>query len=127
LERFVTEPAFFRPEGEEYIVFYLISRIILSSMFLYLFRRFSDAPMLSHGIQFGLVIWFLYSISMVAGFSAFAKLPDTMALGWLLVGLGEFISGGIVVCMVLQRTRLSAQRVKRQFSSQLTGEGSQQF
>jgi branched-subunit amino acid ABC-type transport system permease component len=116
VERFVTEPAFFRAEGEEHMVLYLMSRIILSSVFVYLFARFSNAPKLSRGIQFGLVIWLLYSIPMVAGFWAFAKLPDTMALGWLLVGLGEFISGGVIASMVLQRTGLSAQRAERQIS-----------
>jgi hypothetical protein len=103
VEPFVQTPAFFRAEGGEHLALYIISRVIFSAVFVYLFSVFARAPGVIRGVRFGVTIWLLYSIPMTIGFWAFVKLPDLMAIGWIVVGLGEFVSSGAMLGLTLRR------------------------
>lgn len=97
VEPFVQSPYFFRNEGDEQLVPYFASRVLLSCTFVYLFLKTTTIPNLRNGAHYGFVIWLLYSIPTVIGFWAFVKLPDVMAIAWIGVGLGEFIVAGAVL------------------------------
>lgn len=100
IDRFFETPTFFRVEGDEKLVPYFASRVLFVFLFTYIFAKGYENRGWSEGLRFGLLIWLFYSIPMTIGFWAFIALPDALALSWILVGLLEYISGGLVLAFL---------------------------
>ena len=95
-----SDPAFFRPEGDQRVVVYVASRVMFVVLFVYLIASRYRGRNLVQGLRFGIVVWLFYSIPMTVGFWAFIRMPDGLAAAWIVVGLAEMAIGGLVVSAV---------------------------
>jgi len=95
-----SDPAFFRPEGDQRLVVYFACRIMFVALFVYLFASRYRGRKLVEGLRFGIMMWLFYSIPMTVGFWAFIRMPDGLAVAWIVVGLAEMVAGGLVVSAV---------------------------
>jgi hypothetical protein len=98
-------PEFFRPEGNEKILIYSVSRILFVSLFSYIYAKGYEGGGVGEGVRFGILIWLFYSIPMTIGFWAFIVMPDGLALAWIGVGLCEYLVGGLVLGLIYRSKR----------------------
>jgi hypothetical protein len=96
----VEDPTLSRPEGDERVVPYMISRVLFAALYAGIFAFWRESRGSLAGLRYGLIIWLLYSVPMTVGFWAFMRMPDAMAAAWLGVGLAEYAVSGIVLGLV---------------------------
>lgn len=97
LEPLFEDPVLFRPEGQEKLVPYMVSRVLFVGLFVYIYSRWPARRGWSAGLQYGSIIWLFYSIPMTVGFWSFMRMPDGLALGWVGIGLIEYLAGGLLL------------------------------
>ncbi len=96
-DQLFADEAFFRPEGEEKLFPYFLSRVLFVALFAYLFAKSSRRVGWAPGLRYGLLIWLFYSVPMTIGFWSFIAIPDGLAVAWIGIGLAEYLVGGVVV------------------------------
>lgn len=97
MDRVFTDPALFRPEGEEHIAIYMASRVLFVSLFVYMYAFWYARQGRLAGLRYGLIIWLFYSVPMTVGFWSFLRMTDGLALAWIGIGLAENVAGGLVL------------------------------
>jgi hypothetical protein len=90
-------PGFFRPEENEKLGIYLVSRVVFVALFVWLFFRTNREHRPHGGVRFGLLIWCFYTIPMTAGLWCFIQMPVSLATAWIVIGLAELTAGGAVL------------------------------
>ncbi len=92
----------FRPEAEmiQYTWLMLLTGIVFSFFFTFIFARGYEGKGISEGIRFGLYITLFWVF--VNAFNSFAiyPLPYSLAWMWILIGFIQMIIMGIIVSLV---------------------------
>ncbi len=87
-----------RPEGESYMGFMLLSQICFSFMLTFIFTKGFEGKGIGEGVRFGLLIGLLLA-SIQIGAYAHLPIPLSLAFGWIVAEFLKGLGAGVVASM----------------------------
>jgi hypothetical protein len=105
MDRLASDSSLARPEGEERIAIYMLSRVLFVSLFVFIFAAWYSRRGVRAGLRYGLIVWLFYSVPMTVGFWSFMRMSDALAGCWIGIGLVENLVSGLVIGLVYRDPR----------------------
>jgi hypothetical protein len=96
----MTEMKGMRPDADRLRWVYAVITLVGSFFFSFIFSKGYEGKGIGEGIRYGTYIGIWLSIGMAYGTYAMIEMPYKLAIQWFILGVIEYIIGGIVLALV---------------------------
>ncbi|HKQ47692.1 MAG TPA: hypothetical protein VJZ71_06465 [Phycisphaerae bacterium] len=103
--RLAIDSSITRPEEQEHVAIYMLSRVLFVSLFVFIFAGWYPRRGVRAGLRYGLIVWLFYSVPMTVGFWSFMRMSDALAGCWIGIGFVENLMSGLVIGLVYRDPR----------------------
>ena len=102
MDAYASTADLWRPREEMKLSLIYLATAISAVVFVYLYARFFAEKNPGNGLRYGFFIGLAWGVGMGYGTYAVMPLPYSLALGWFLGTLVEFIAAGLLVGLIVR-------------------------